>query len=88
VEATDLIPMLEGHQPSNEFHSRILFKHEKFIGEEEAFSIGGFQDLKTPVKLKNGMSYRYAHQSKVFWLPMECLVHNCSKKLNLAYQEL
>ncbi len=42
VEATDLIPMLEGHQPSNEFHSRILFKHEKFIGEEEAFSIGGF----------------------------------------------
>jgi hypothetical protein len=48
------IPLLEGHQPSNEFCAKVLFNHEKYIGEEEAFSIGGFQDLKTQVKLKNG----------------------------------
>jgi hypothetical protein len=40
------IPLLEGHQPSNDFRSKILFYHEMCIGDEEAFSIRGFQDLK------------------------------------------
>jgi hypothetical protein len=40
------IPLLEGHQPSNEFQAKILFNHDKYIGEEAAFSIGGFPSSK------------------------------------------
>jgi hypothetical protein len=48
------ILLLEGHQPTPEFHSKVLFNHLKFLGDEAAFSIGGFQDLKSIIKLKIG----------------------------------
>jgi hypothetical protein len=48
------IPLLEGQQPTSKFRSKVLFNHSQFLGEEAAFSIGGLQDLKTMVKLKNG----------------------------------
>jgi hypothetical protein len=39
------IPHTTGHYPSPEFRQRILFNHDQYIGDEAAFSIGGFQDL-------------------------------------------
>jgi len=48
------IPLLEGHLHLTEFRTKILFNHNQYIGEEGAFSIGGFQDLKTQVRLMTG----------------------------------
>jgi hypothetical protein len=48
------IPLMEGQQPSPEFRSKVLFNHLQFLGEEATSSIGGLQDLKTMIKLKNG----------------------------------
>jgi hypothetical protein len=48
------IPILEGQQPSTEFRKIILFNHEQYLGDEAAFSIGGFKDLKNQVTWQNG----------------------------------
>lgn len=36
------------------FKTKILFNHNKYIGDETLLSIGGLQDLNSIVKLKNG----------------------------------
>jgi hypothetical protein len=48
------IPPIDGHQPSSKFRAKILFNHLQFQGEDAAFSIGGFQDLKNMIKPCNG----------------------------------
>ena len=39
---------------SIDFKTKILFNHNKFIGDETLFSIGELQDLNSIIKLKNG----------------------------------
>ncbi len=46
------IPLLDSHHHSTEFPSKVNFNHEQYISEEAAFSIGGFQDLKSQIQLK------------------------------------
>jgi hypothetical protein len=55
------LPLLDGIQAFTEFHSKVLFNHDQYNGDEAAFSIGGFQDLKTNIMLKNGSLPLYAH---------------------------
>ncbi len=50
------ILLLEGQQPTSEIQSKILFNHDQYLEDEAAFSIGGFQDLKSIIKLRNGKS--------------------------------
>jgi len=50
------IPLIDGQQPTPEFRAKILFNHLQFLGEEAAFSTGGFQDLKNIIKPRNGNS--------------------------------
>jgi len=50
------IPLIDSHQPTQEKRNKILFYHIQFQGEEVTFSISGFQDLKTIIKLRNGNS--------------------------------
>jgi hypothetical protein len=49
-----LIPLMESTHYSPEYCSKIMFNHDKCNGDEAAVCIGGFTDLKTPVKRKNG----------------------------------
>jgi len=48
------IPLMDGDIHSTEFRSKILYNHDQYVGEESAFSIGGFQDIKTSILLKAG----------------------------------
>jgi len=48
------VPIQEIMNSTPEFRTKIAFNHEKFIGEEALFSIGGLNDLNTLIKLKNG----------------------------------
>jgi hypothetical protein len=48
------IPLTEWTHYSPEYRAKILFNHDKFNGDEAAVCIGGLNDLKTPIKLKNG----------------------------------
>jgi hypothetical protein len=50
------IPLLDGHNPTPEFQAKIIFNHEKYLGDEDVFSIGGFQDLKNTITLKSSSS--------------------------------
>ncbi len=50
------IPLIDSHQPTQEKWNKILFYHIQFQGEEVTFSISGFQDLKTIIKLRNDNS--------------------------------
>jgi len=48
------IPLLEGQLHSTEFCEKKLLNHNQYIGEEGAFLIRGFQDLKNHIHLKTG----------------------------------
>jgi hypothetical protein len=48
------IPLLENSAPTTGVCSKILFNHEQYNGDADAFSIGGFQDLKAIITLWNG----------------------------------
>jgi hypothetical protein len=48
------IPLLEGNLHPAEYCTKILFNHNQYLGEESAFSIGGFQDLKNFILLNTG----------------------------------
>jgi hypothetical protein len=50
------IPIANLNRSNSEFCSKIIFNHEKFIGDEALFSIGGFQNLNNLIRLKNGKS--------------------------------
>jgi hypothetical protein len=55
------IPMDELYSSSYDFHHKLQFNHENFIGEETLFCIGGFKNLNTLIKLKNGKSITLRH---------------------------
>jgi len=48
------IPIADLFNSPPEFRSKLQFNHEKYIGDETLFSIGGFQNLNNLVTLKNG----------------------------------
>jgi hypothetical protein len=47
-----------------DFHTKILFNHEKYLGDETLFCIGGFQDLNTMINLKNNKQVTICHLLK------------------------
>ncbi len=49
------IPLLENTQLTPEYRNKIIYNHERYLGEEAAICIGGLQDLKNITTLKNGM---------------------------------
>lgn len=48
------LPLTDGSQYSPEYRTKIVFNHEKFIGDEAAICIGGLHDLRNMIKLKSG----------------------------------
>jgi hypothetical protein len=50
------VPIADLYNLSPEFHTKLQFNHEKYIGDETPFSIGSFQNLNNLVPLKNGTS--------------------------------
>jgi len=50
------LPLSKISTLSSELWKKIVFNHEKFIGEETLFCIGGFQNLNSPILLKNGQA--------------------------------
>jgi hypothetical protein len=58
------IPTADIQKSNNDLRQKIIFNHESFIGEESYFSIGGLQNLKTLVLLKNGTSITLHHLLK------------------------
>lgn len=50
------IPIQDIYKNDIEFQSKIQFNHEKYIGDETLFCIGGVNNLNTIIKLKNGQS--------------------------------
>jgi hypothetical protein len=58
------LPTKDIYNYSNDFCTKIIFNHEKYIGNETLFSIGGFQDLKNTIKLKNGKLVTIRHLLK------------------------
>jgi hypothetical protein len=49
---------------SQDLKKKKFFNYTQYIGEETLISIGGLQDLKTPVLLKNGKSLTICHLLK------------------------
>jgi hypothetical protein len=58
------IPIDVLYKSSNEFRNKIQFNHDKYIGDETLFCIGGFQNLNNIVQLKNGKSISIHHLLK------------------------
>jgi hypothetical protein len=50
--------------PRNHILNKILFNHQKFIGDENLFSIGGLNDLNKIIKLKNNKQASIRHLLK------------------------
>jgi hypothetical protein len=50
------IPISNLYNSSPAFRAKLQFNHEKYIGEETLFCIGGFKNLNNTVLLKNGKS--------------------------------
>jgi len=48
------IQLKDSTSMSTEYHSKILFNHENFNGDQEAVCIGGLHDLNTKVTLTTG----------------------------------
>jgi hypothetical protein len=48
------IPLFDGITYSHEQRDKIIFKHETFIGTEEAMCIGGLSDLNNTIEIKGG----------------------------------
>jgi hypothetical protein len=47
------IPLNDGTLSSAEYHSKILYNHEQFLGDQMALSIGGLQNLNNMIQLKS-----------------------------------
>jgi hypothetical protein len=58
------IPLQEIKLSSPDLRKKIIFNHEKYIGDETLFSIGGLQDLNTKVKLRNDKVITLRHLLK------------------------
>ncbi len=58
------IPIESYTKTSNVFHTKIQFNHDKYIGEETLFCIGGFQNLNNIIHLKNGKTISIQHLLK------------------------
>lgn len=58
------ISLFDIQHSSPEFRDKIVFNHDKYIGDETLFSIGGFQDLKNEFTLSNGKVVTLQHLSK------------------------
>jgi len=56
--------MDEVYSSSNDFRHKLQFNHKNFIGEETIFCIGGFNNLNTFIKLKNGKNITLHHLHK------------------------
>lgn len=50
------VPISDLYHSSVAFRAKLQFNHEKFLGDETLFCIGGFQNLNNIVQLKNGKS--------------------------------
>jgi hypothetical protein len=50
------VPITDLYGSSSDFRTKLQFNHEKYIGDETLFFIGGFQNLNNLVTLKNGNS--------------------------------
>jgi hypothetical protein len=48
------IPISDLYNSSQAFRAKLQFNHEKYIGDETFFCIGGFNNLNNSVLLKNG----------------------------------
>jgi hypothetical protein len=48
------IPLTNCASASSEYREKIIFKHNKYNGDEEAICIGGLQDLDRKITLLNG----------------------------------
>jgi len=46
------------------FVTKIQFNHDKYIGDETLFCIGGFQNLNNIIQIKNGKSISICHLLK------------------------
>jgi hypothetical protein len=59
-----LLPTKDIYTFSNEFQTKIIFNHDKYIGDETLFCIGRFHDLKNVITLKNGKQVTLWHLLK------------------------
>jgi len=50
------VPIADLYGSSSDFRTKLQFNHDKYIGDETLFCIGGFQNLNNLVTLKNGKS--------------------------------
>jgi len=50
------VPIADLYGSSSDFRTKLQFNHDKYIGDETLFCIGGFQNLNNLVTLKNGNS--------------------------------
>ena len=50
------IPISDLYNSSPAFWAKFQFNHEKYIGDETLFCIGGFNNLNNTIQLKNGKS--------------------------------
>jgi len=50
------LPLSEISTLSSDLRKKIIFNHEKFLGEETLFCIGGFHNLNSSILLKNGQT--------------------------------
>jgi hypothetical protein len=48
------IPLIDKTQMTPEYRNKIIYNHERFLGEEAALCIGGLQDLNTVITIKKG----------------------------------
>jgi hypothetical protein len=48
------IPLNKGTHYSTDYRSKILYNHEKFIGDEAAMCLGGLRNLNTEITMKTG----------------------------------